>query len=222
MNIIGDIAGQYKTLLALLKKMPDDVTLSVGDMVDRGPESFKVLQWFNSNGIALLGNHEHMMLDAIDQGGFYQHGIWFRNGAYPTIDSFGVDSLYELRGHPLVEWLRTLPLYHELPGALISHSFVHPGQTLEEGCNLGVGFTHRMDVQCDMSILWNRSYPERRTNDKGNPMVQIVGHNSQFGLREFADDQGRFAICLDSSHEEVLTGLHWPSMDVYQQDYIDD
>ena len=33
MNLIGDIQGNYRTLLALLKQMPDDDPVSVGDMI---------------------------------------------------------------------------------------------------------------------------------------------------------------------------------------------
>jgi hypothetical protein len=222
MNIIGDIAGQYKTLLALLKKMPDDEVLSVGDMVDRGPDSFKVLQWFKNHGKAVFGNHEHLMLDAIDNGGYYQRGIWLYNGGGATIRSFGCETAQEMAGHELVEWVRTLPLYVKLDGALVSHSFIHPDQTLEEACNLGLGFAYQYDVQCDQSIIWNRTFPIRRTDDNGNPMMQIVGHNSQFGLRQFKDDKGPFALCLDDCRQKVLTGLHWPSMQVYQQEFIDE
>ena len=64
MNIIGDIAGNYLTFLALIKKMPDDPIVSVGDMIDRGPRSKEVLEWFMRHGSALLGNHEHLMLSA--------------------------------------------------------------------------------------------------------------------------------------------------------------
>ena len=63
MNLIGDIQGNYHTLRALLKQMPDEEPVSVGDMVDRGPRSKEVLEFFRLNGKALLGNHEHMMLD---------------------------------------------------------------------------------------------------------------------------------------------------------------
>jgi hypothetical protein len=222
MNIIGDIAGQYKTLLALLKKMPDDDVLSVGDMIDRGPDSFKVLQWFKDNGQALLGNHEHMMLDALDEGGFYQRGIWMYNGGGHTVRSFGVENMLAMKGHPLVEWVRTLPLYKKLPGALVSHAFIHPHQELEDALDLGRGYTDNYCMQCDRSIIWNRWEPVRRENDAGNPMVQIAGHNSQFGLRKFEDDQGLIGICIDSCRENVLTGLHWPSMQIFQQEYIDD
>ena len=41
-NVIADIAGEYQTLLALLKKMTDDEVISLGDMVDRGADSAKV------------------------------------------------------------------------------------------------------------------------------------------------------------------------------------
>ena len=34
MNLIGDIQGNYHTLRALLKQMPDEEPVSVGDMVD--------------------------------------------------------------------------------------------------------------------------------------------------------------------------------------------
>ena len=39
MNLIGDIQGNYHTLRALLKQMPDEEPVSVGDMIDRGPRS---------------------------------------------------------------------------------------------------------------------------------------------------------------------------------------
>ena len=57
MNLIGDIQGNYRTLLALLKQMPDDDPVSVGDMIDRGPRSMEVLEFFRNHGKALLGNH---------------------------------------------------------------------------------------------------------------------------------------------------------------------
>src|SRR5271165_2882948 len=89
-NIIGDIAGQYDTLLALLAKMPKDATpVSVGDMVDRGPKSKQVLEFFKNNGLAILGNHDHMMIDACKYDmKYYNNGAWFWNGGQRTVESF--------------------------------------------------------------------------------------------------------------------------------------
>ena len=86
MNLIGEVQGNYLTLQALLKKMPDEIPVSVGDMIDRGPRSLEVLEFFRHNGTALMGNHEHMMLDHLQQGGGYLPGLGYRTeGMQPSI-----------------------------------------------------------------------------------------------------------------------------------------
>lgn len=116
MNVIGDIAGQFKTLEALIKKMPQGEIMSLGDMVDRGPRSKDVLNFFKSHK-ALLGNHEHLMIDAFEYSqklhelgasvnnwraaakeaklkAYYQVGLWIdTNGGDATIASYDPYSL---------------------------------------------------------------------------------------------------------------------------------
>jgi len=208
MNIIADIAGQYETFLALLKKMPDDDVLSVGDMIDRGPNSRQVIEWFMKNGKALMGNHEHMMIDARKDRGIYAHGIWWYNGAEPTLTSYKMDIPEEV-----IDWAETLPLYMDLGDAFVAHSFLREGMSLEEACNVW----NVSPRELDYTIIWNREYPVRMP-DK----FQIAGHNSQMGLKRFADDQGEFAICIDGSKSRKLIGIHYPSMKIYQQDYLDE
>ena len=58
MNLIGDIQGNYHTLRALLKQMPDEEPVSVGDMVDRGPRSKEVLEFFRPVSYTHLRAHE--------------------------------------------------------------------------------------------------------------------------------------------------------------------
>jgi hypothetical protein len=208
-NIIADIAGQYNTFLELLKKMPDDEVISLGDMVDRGPDSKKVIEWFMKNGKAVFANHEHMMLDACRYGSkYYGPDIWTWNGGGATLDSFE-------RGVPneVLDWVEKLPLYMEIDDCLISHSFVYPGYNLIDACDLG---TSSLSEKCDTNIMWNRCHPQRIEKYK----MQICGHNSQFGLRRWADEKGEFAICLDDSRRKVLTGMHLPSFQIFQQEYI--
>ena len=90
MNLIGDIQGNYRTLLALLKQMPDDDPVSVGDMIDRGPRSMEVLEFFRNHGKALLGNHEHMMLDYFCDSGNYMPGLWLMNSGDETLNFLGL------------------------------------------------------------------------------------------------------------------------------------
>jgi serine/threonine protein phosphatase 1 len=66
--VIGDLHGCYSLLSDLLERVEfnpkSDRLLSVGDLIDRGPDSLRCLQllnepWFHS----ILGNHEKMLLD---------------------------------------------------------------------------------------------------------------------------------------------------------------
>lgn len=70
---VGDIHGEYDKLCTALCKvgfdMDCDILWSVGDLVDRGPESLKCLglierPWFK----AIKGNHEQIMIDATRKG----------------------------------------------------------------------------------------------------------------------------------------------------------
>lgn len=210
-NVIGDIAGQYKTLLALIDKMPDDEIISIGDMVDRGPRSKEVIEYFMNNGRAILGNHEHMMIDAHSDTDYYQPGVWVMNGGDKTLNSYGMQV-----PENVISWCRGLSKSIELDdGVLVTHAFIRPNFFLKDVVYVG---QHWSDPECDRSIIWNRAEPIRHPDYK----MQLAGHNSQFGYHRWSDDEGEFAICLDASSQKVLTGIHTPTMEVYQQEYIDD
>lgn len=215
MNIIADIAGQYKALIALTKKMPAGEFVSLGDMVDRGPDSKRVVEWFMKNGKAILGNHEHMMLDFCRRGRYYDSGVWGWNGGDQTLLSYDPDQMktaLEVVPEEHLKWIEGLPLHMVVDGCLLSHSFIQPGMTLEESTKFGRNI---WDVG-ESRIIWNRREPVRRPEYR----LQICGHNSQWGLRRFADEQGEYAVCLDDSRKRVLTGLHLPTMEIFQQEYI--
>lgn len=66
--VFGDIHGRFATFKALLDLInydPEtDVIYSVGDMIDRGPDSVPVVQFFQQDHChAVLGNHEQMVLN---------------------------------------------------------------------------------------------------------------------------------------------------------------
>ncbi len=61
--IVGDIHGCWSEFQSLLDRAAlgtDDQIISIGDMVDRGPESPRVLEFFRDtpNARAIMGNHE--------------------------------------------------------------------------------------------------------------------------------------------------------------------
>ena len=81
--VIGDLHGSYEVFLNLLENISfddqKDRMFSVGDLVDRGPDSLNCLRllrepWFH----CVLSNHEQMMIEAFDGG--YMGRFWFQNG----------------------------------------------------------------------------------------------------------------------------------------------
>lgn len=217
-NIIGDIAGNYKTLMSLLAKMPSGIPVSVGDMIDRGPRSKEVVEFFMKGGIAVMGNHEHLMIDSIERQGFYGSGIWEYNGGVETKKSYAVDGIMNVPASHK-EYLRNLPLFWKGPGFTVTHAPIYKDYTLEQACNIGTGFLSGslFHTEALRSVLWNRGNPSRKPDDIG---LQIYGHNSGIIPIYHSDPRGVYAICIDTSSSQILTGINFPSLEVFEQEYI--
>lgn len=141
--VIGDIHGRNDLLTQLLenpevfKRLDSGKYKAVflGDMVDRGPDSFAVVEKIKDMcetgwAIALLGNHESMMLDFHRKRVLQSDHIWLYNGGHQTIKSYAdqtklygishfFDSLDE-SGH--WAWLKTLPYFYETEEVWFSHA----------------------------------------------------------------------------------------------------
>ncbi|NEP44268.1 MAG: serine/threonine protein phosphatase, partial [Okeania sp. SIO2H7] len=67
--IIGDVHGHYDGMIALLEAIAPgkkDEVYFLGDLIDRGPKSAQVVDFVRKSPYkCLLGNHEHMMLNAM-------------------------------------------------------------------------------------------------------------------------------------------------------------
>ena len=105
---IGDIHGEYNKLVTLLEKItPDaeDTIYVLGDTIDRGPESMKVLFKLMElpNAVFIAGNHEMMALqclkylnqeiteeniDSFDTEKIGKLTDWMINGGTETMKSF--------------------------------------------------------------------------------------------------------------------------------------
>lgn len=80
--VFGDIHGRFDDMMLLLHHVgyePDqDVLYTVGDMVDRGPNSMDVVRFFteHENRHTIMGNHEWMILQP------EYTNVWLGNGGY--------------------------------------------------------------------------------------------------------------------------------------------
>ena len=95
--IIGDIHGcddQLKSILGKLQPDPEtDMLILLGDLFDRGPESWEVFQTvkglrkdYGDRFILLRGNHEDYLLR--ENISFMDNLVWIRVGKKDTIRSF--------------------------------------------------------------------------------------------------------------------------------------
>lgn len=83
--IVGDVHGCFSLLTRKLEKMdynPDrDVLVSLGDLIDRGPENIQVTNWTNTLRVA--GNHEELLAYSakfLHDNNSYHHYLHCRNG----------------------------------------------------------------------------------------------------------------------------------------------
>lgn len=92
---IGDIHGCLAALdavLAAINPKPDDTIVTLGDYVDRGPNSKGVIDRLldleqKTNLVPLRGNHEDMLLEVIS--GSIPPYSWLNHGGVDTMDSYG-------------------------------------------------------------------------------------------------------------------------------------
>lgn len=79
MYVIGDVHGCYLTLKAIIEKIGiNEDIYSLGDLVDKGPDTCKVLDYVQSleNFKMVLGNHELKFIEHMEE---YVNGIDIKN-----------------------------------------------------------------------------------------------------------------------------------------------
>lgn len=127
---IGDIHGCFKSFRELvenrIKLKPNDKLVLLGDYIDRGHQSQEVvdyiihLQYKGFDITPLTGNHEVMLLDAVEDS--ERLPIWIFNGGSKTLESFSIKSLKEL--DPVyIDFFKSLKFYYSYNNFL----FVHAG-----------------------------------------------------------------------------------------------
>lgn len=201
---IGDVHGCLETLAALLGRLaptPDDHLVFVGDYVDRGPDSFGVIEYLLRLGqevpcTFLRGNHEAMMLDYLDHG---HMELWSSNGGLATLESYERAGVARVPPAHL-DFLRATELVHRRGGFVFVHAGLRPQLTVAE--NLA---RFGEDV-----FLWERSHLKAATRAWEAPVV--CGHTP---LPEPLDEPDLIAIdtgCVYHRHPRLgrLTAVMLP------------
>jgi serine/threonine protein phosphatase 1 len=208
--IIGDIHGHYDALISLLEAIAptsDDRLYFLGDLIDRGPQSAKVVDFvFKNNYKCLLGNHEQMLLDALGNGQIVNNLLqaWLYSGGYATLVSYNNNIPQD---H--LDWMKTLPTYLDLGDIWLVHAGVHPHMPIE--------------AQTTEQFCWIRDEFHSTTQPYFTDKLIITGHTITFtfpGVQpgQLVSGAGWLDIDTGAYHQNSgwLTGLDVTNQKVYQ------
>lgn len=227
--IIGDIHGYHNQLMALIAQLPKDVPITfVGDLIDRGRSSSKVVSFVKDGGYdCVLGNHEQMMVDELkyskDFKGndvpaiSYYESCWLNNGGGITLDSYenddGTFNIPLLNEHK--EWMSKLPVVLEYKDVVndkgdylvVSHSTVADAWHLPHD-----------DKQFKVRVIWDRKDMPRKIEG----IYNAYGHTPQ---KNGPTVKGHFAAIDTGNYSSregfgALTAIQFPEMIVYSQKQV--
>ena len=151
--VIPDIHGRYDLLcdglveIAARSKGNAGVIVTIGDYVDKGPESRAVVDRLLSGVgegfslVALKGNHDALMADALRDPS--KMATWIAKGGDAALASYGGDPAAVPQTH--IDWLDGLQLIHVDAHRLYVHA--------------GVDSEIPLDRQDEATLLWKR-YPK--------------------------------------------------------------
>ncbi|MFT4551363.1 MAG: serine/threonine protein phosphatase 1 [Pseudoalteromonas tetraodonis] len=181
---IGDIhgcRGSLESLAEFAEFSADDTIVTLGDYVDRGPDSKGVIDFLNEldkrcHLVRLKGNHEIMMVEARDSREVLTS--WLGVGGDETLDSYGASLL---KGVPQSHWdfIESGRAFYEND----SHFFVHANAYSDVP----------LKQQPDSMLYWEFfGFPEPHESGK----IMVCGHSSQ---KNGLPKNIGHAICIDTN-----------------------
>ena len=205
---IGDIHGCIDALTSLVDFVEfrqDDTIITLGDYVDRGPNSRAVLDLVlelgkNHKLVPLRGNHEIMMLDSRQKKSWFH--AWMTYGGDATLLSYSTSedeagSFADVPDSHIDFLENSLVSYYECERYFFVHANVDAKIALDE--------------QPDAALYWKKyDNPERHCSEK----IMVCGHTAQLtGLPV----SNAHSICIDTwaygrgwlSCFDVDSGMVW-------------
>jgi serine/threonine protein phosphatase 1 len=211
---IGDIHGclrAFEALLGIMKPVAADHIVTLGDYVDRGPNSAGVLDrlvemYRGGNLVALRGNHDQMMLDARHDYRTYE--AWLGYGGDATLASYAsggrrgsLDDVPDAHWHFLES---DCVNYYETATHIFVHANLYPDLPLAE------------------QPLYALHYEKfGRPSPHVSGKVMVCGHTAQ---KSGAPIDIGHAICLDTwvYGQGWLSGLDLASGELWQANQYGD
>jgi len=225
---IGDVHGCFTALKALFEIVnpgTDDLVITLGDYIDRGPESKEVIDLLvrlheAQPVVSLKGNHEEMVLDWRNEN-YEKTLIWWANGGLATLRSYCRDDS---------SWLTKMFWKSFIPGQVYDYHdracklIPGPHWSFFENCRdyyetRDCIFVHgqvdphlALTDQSEYKMHWSRFHTSQKSHLSGKKV--ICGHTPQ--ADGIPTDIGH-TVCIDT----YLYGGQWLTcMDVRNKIYF--
>ena len=207
--VVGDVHGCFRTLDRALAAIDfehgRDRLFSVGDLIDRGPNSVEALEWLEAERFeaVVMGNHEAEMIRLLQTGEIlapakpYQQWMW------------------DIERHVLFRWhqaLRALPLAVTVDTAHGQVGIVHCS-TWRDSWSATLDALEKRDIVAINVVLLGIDEHEKRVGPTGNEIAGIdrviSGHDARRDVERRAN-----TWCID-------TGAGFPAMNLLTLARID-
>ncbi len=220
--VVGDVHGRADLLEKMMQRLvpireAESDLVFVGDVVDRGEDSANVLARVKDMVVdpaqstyCLMGNHEKMLLDFIDDP-VNKGGRWLQYGGLQTLMSFGLRQVTErANGEVLLAardvfaealpketqtWLRDLPFRFDSGNVNVVHAAADPDKP--------------MDAQSPRVLLWGHEQFEKkfRTDEQWVVHGHTITEEPYASSGRINIDTGAFATgrltCVKISTDDV-------------------
>lgn len=223
--VVGDIHGYHKTFSKLIEKLElstQDIVLCLGDLIDKGPDSFSVLEMVKESKqiFSIRGNHEEMMRLSVSPSHGKMMKSWLKYGGLITLESFSNDKNVQIE--LARKWI---PFIEKMPTEIILDKFrlVHAGYDKEIP----------LESQKNQQRMWGRTiFDIKKPHDTKRQI--IVGHTPVQKLNKLGKDDiwvselsltdGRPSVkCIDTGvflenhHHPRITALNLTNGEVVYQ-----
>ena len=192
--VIGDVHGFSLTLRSLVEKIDSqegDYVVLLGDLIDRGPNSYDVVQFAKNsdNIVCVKGNHEKMMIETFSlqdlESPKMDLATWLYNGGLATATSY-INAYTDKTGNELTElldlaieedkvWMNQLPSEIVLEKWRLVHAGYDPEIDLD--CQTDTELLH---IRKPFHLATEPIDPQRTVVFGHTPTAGLPGHNKLF------------------------------------------
>lgn len=214
---ISDIHGRKDLWLKANKEVfgPNDTIYFLGDAADRGPDGWEMIKTLldDERIIYLMGNHEDMLIKAIENSRYENLSLLFWNGGENTYEAYELDTKENQEKY--LEKLKELPkyalCYKDKKIIFLSHAGMTPGNTIVDENDW---FWDRKHLKDEWTNTFKNIYivhghtPVQNLFEFKNvvePITYCEGHKIDIDLGAFASN--KLGILNLDTFEEIIVSI---------------